>query len=282
MIPDFVLLQSADTSAINELLMGLSSKLIGLGEKIIIAVIVYFIGSWLISLLRKLVKKILAKRDVDSTVASFINSLISNLLKIILIIVIIGILGIPATSLAAILAAAGLAIGMAMKDNLANFAGGVMLLLNKPFKVGDRIQAQGQDGAVKGIGILYTILTTGDARTVYIPNGPLSTGSIVNFSDQENRRIDISFNINYGNNADDLKKFITDIISSNNRILKEPAPFVGITTVNNGNFDITIRVWVLNGDYGDVSTELNEAVYKTLSEKGIFTSSSLTVKMANN
>lgn len=278
----FVFMQISDKidpSAIDTLLHGFVIKLTGLGEKIIIAVITYFIGAWIISLLRKIIAKVLSRRKVDKTAASFINSLINTLLNVALFIVIVGILGIPATSLAALVAAGGLAVGMAMKDNLSNFAGGVMLLMNKPFKIGDQIIAQGQDGVVIEIGILYTILLMADGRTVFLPNGPLSTGSITNYSTQGHRRIDIAFNVNYGNDADILKQIIFDEIKKNSKVLNDPFPFVGVTAVNNGNIDITIRVWVINVDYGTVSVALNESVYRAMSDKGIFTSSSLTVKM---
>lgn len=277
-----VLLQNFEkinTSSLEPLVQGLLDRLINLGEKLIVAVIVYFIGAWVISWIRTLVKKILSRKQVDGAVSSFVNSLINTLLRVVLIVAIIGILGIPTTSLAAIVAAGGLAIGMAMKDNLSNFAGGIMILLNKPFKLRDRILVQNMDGIVVEIGILYTVLLTADGRTIYIPNGPLSTGSIINYSTQENRRVDIAININYGNDVDRLKTVLTRIVDQNDKVLKSPTPFVGITTINNGNFDVMIRAWVLNQNYGDVTVSLNEAIYNALSEDGTFTSSSISVKM---
>lgn len=277
-----VLLQSVEqisTSSLQPLIQGLLERLVGLGEKLIGAAIVYFIGSWVISWLRKLVRKLLSRKQVDGAVSTFINSLVNTLLRVILVVAIIGILGIPTTSLAAIIAAGGLAIGMAMKDNLSNFAGGIMILMNKPFKLNDRILVQGMDGVVMEIGILYTILLTADGRTIYIPNGPLSTGSITNYSTQENRRVDITLNINYGNNIDELKAVLADVVNQNEKVLKAPSPFVGITNINNGNFDIVIRAWVLNEDYGSVSVALNEAIYDALSQKRVFVSSSISVKM---
>lgn len=278
----FVLLQNIEkisTSSLEPLVQGLLDRLVELGEKLIVAVVVYFIGSWIISWLRKLVKKLLNRKQVDGAVESFINSLVSALLRVVLIVAIIGILGIPTTSLAAIVAAGGLAIGMAMKDNLSNFAGGIMILLNKPFKLKDHILVQGMDGVVTEIGILYTILLTADGRTIYIPNGPLSTGSITNYSTQENRRIDIVLNVNYGNDADELKAILTEVVNRNDKVLKVPAPFFGITNINNGTFDIVMRAWVLNESYGSVSVDLNESIYKALSEKGVFKSSAISVKM---
>ncbi|WP_070808575.1 mechanosensitive ion channel family protein [Dysgonomonas macrotermitis] len=278
-----VLLQAADEvdlSTLNTILHTLLTKLASLGERIIFAVIIYFIGIWVVKLLKKLIARILERKRVEGAVLSFVNNMVDALLKLVLALIIIGILGIETTSFAAILAAAGLAVGMAMKDNLSNFAGGVMILLNKPFRLNDSINAQGVEGVVKEIGILYTVLLTGDNRTIYLPNGPLSTGTIVNITAQPQRRIDITLNINYGNSAEDLKVILDGIIKRNDKILKVPQPFVGVTLINNGNFDITLRVWVQTSDYGDVNVGLNESIYKTLTENGIYAPSSLLVRMA--
>lgn len=287
----FILLQVTDQfdpskidlspSKVEQLMDLLFDKAVNLGEKILIVVVVYFIGSWIIRLLNKLASKLLHKNSIDVTVQKFVGNLIKYTLNILLFIIIIGILGVQTTSFAAIIAAAGLAVGMAMKDNLSNFAGGVMLLVNKPFKIGDRIVAQGQDGTVTEIGILYTVMLMADGRTVYQPNGPLSTGSIINYSDQKNRRVDITFNVNYGNDADSLKKELMNIVTANTLVLKNPAPFVGVTTVYNGNFDITIRAWVNNADYSTVNIDLNETVYRALKDKGIYAASPTSIKMVN-
>lgn len=276
-----ILLQAAYSSKVEQVLNILFEKAVGFGEKIIIVVVVYFIGSWIIKVLNRLAGKLLDNKNIDVTVQRFVRNLIKYTLNVILIVILIGILGIQTTSFAAILAAAGFAIGMAMKDNLGNFAGGVMLLINKPFKIGDRIVAQGQDGTVSEIGILYTVLTTPDGRVVYQPNGPLSTGAIVNFTTSPNRRVDISFNVNYGNDADSLKELVLNIVMANDKILKDPAPFVGLTNVNNGNFDITVRAWAVNSDNLNVNVSLNEDVYRALKEKGIYTSSPTSIRMVN-
>lgn len=280
---NFILLQSAnniDVSTLDTFLHSAFAKMIDLGERIILAVIIFFIGRWVIKWIKKLVARIMQRKHVEGAVVAFSNNMVDALLKIVLGLVIISVLGIETTSFAAILAAAGLAVGMAMKDNLSNFAGGVMILLNKPFKLGDSISAQGMDGIVRDIGILYTVLLTGDNRTIYLPNGPLSTGTIINVTAQPRRRLDITLNINYGNSAEDLISLLNEVISQNDKVMETPTPFVGVTTINNGNFDIALRVWVLTGDYGTVSVSLNEAIYKALSEKGVYTSSTLTVKMA--
>ncbi len=266
-------------STIDQLLTQLLDHAVALGLKIIAAAIVFFIGKWAIGWLRRLIVKFLERRQIENTVKSFLDSLANISLKIILFILIVNILGISTTSFAAVLAAAGLAIGMAMKDNLSNFAGGVMLLVNKPFKVGDRIIAQGMDGSVSAIGILYTELITGDNRTIYMPNGPLSTGTITNFSTQKQRRIDITLNVNAGFDVASIKDMLYSIIHSNSLIKNAPAPFVGITMLNNGNIDVTIRVWVDSSDYASVNIGLNEKIYAVFCEKGIYSSALLSVKM---
>lgn len=282
----FVLLQSSGEATaegsqmFNNMLAWLVSHAISFAGKILVAVIIYIVGAWIISFVRKFVKRLLGRRNIDGAVATFINSLTNMLLKVLLAIIIISVLGIPTVSFAAIIASAGLAVGLAMKDNLSNFAGGVMILLNKPFHLNDSIVAQGQSGVVKEIGILYTVLLTADGKTVYIPNGPLSTGSIVNLSNEKNRRVDLVFNIGYGNNADDIVKIIRDVVESDPLVLKDPAVFVGVTAVYNGNFDVTVRAWGANADNSKISVALNESIYRTLKEKGVFLAPVTTVKMA--
>lgn len=270
---------AATVSAIDRIVEHLFDHALTLGVKIIAAVIVFIIGRWLISWLRKFVNKFLLRRHIEETVRSFLDSFINVTLKLVLFLFIVNILGIQTTSFAAILAAVGLAVGMAMKDNLSNFAGGVMLLINKPFKVGDRIVAQGTDGTVQSIGILYTVLLTGDNVMIFIPNGPLSTGNITNYSAQKERRIDLTFNINYGVDADFVKDLLRAIVQENKLIKDTPAAFIGLTSVSNGSINVTLRVWVNSSDYGTVSVNLNENIYRVLSEKGIYAASTLSIKM---
>lgn len=263
----------------NQLLTRLLDHAIDFGLKLIIVAIVFVIGRWMIGWLRKFIDRFLERKKIENTVKSFLDSLINISLQVILFLVIINILGMPMVSFAAIIGAAGLAIGMAMKDNLSNFAGGVMLLINKPFRVGDRILAQAMDGTIKSMGILYTVLSTGDNRTIYIPNGPLSTGNIINFSDQKERRIDITLNLAFGNDINELKGILQNIIENEPLIKKNPAPFIGLTTLNNGTIDLTIRVWVNSTDYGSVNVGLNEKIYTDFQENNIYTQSLVSIKM---
>ncbi|WP_255491432.1 mechanosensitive ion channel family protein [Dysgonomonas sp. ZJ279] len=266
-------------SRIDNLLGQLFDHAIVLGQKIILAAIIFFVGRWLIGWLRKLIGRFLEKRHIESTVKSFLDSLANITLQITLFLLIVNILGFSLTSFAAILAAAGLAIGMAMKDNLSNFAGGIMILINKPFKIGDRIVAQGMDGVVQSIGILYTVLLTGDNRTIFMPNGPLSTGSITNYSTQNERRIDITLSVSYGADILQVKDILSSVISKEAKIKQSPAPFVGVTMLNNGTIDVTIRVWVDSSDYASINVSLNEAIYSAFIENAIYASATVAVKM---
>lgn len=250
--------------------------------KLLVAIIIFLVGRFLISQLRKFFSKMLQRRRIDETVRSFLDSLTNISLKIILAIIIIGQLGIQTTSFAAMIAAAGLAVGMAMKDNLANFAGGVMILFNRPFKVKDRIQSQGQDGTVQSIGILYTELLTPDNRTIFIPNGPLSTGTIVNYSTEPTRRVDVTFSVGYGVELSKIKEIAREIVASNENILPTPEPVVELSTISNGSIDVTVRVWVKSSDFAAVNRFLNENIYMTLARLGIYTPAVTTVKIINS
>lgn len=279
-IPENALAEAnISVSAIDKLLDQLLDHVVDMGLKLIVAAVVFIVGRWIIGWVRKFIDKFLDRKNIEDTVKSFLDSLANISFQIILFLLIANILGVSMTSFAAILAAVGLAVGMAMKDNLSNFAGGVMLLINKPFKVGNRIVAQGMDGIVQSVGILYTVLLTGDNQTIYIPNGPLSTGTITNYSRQSQRRIDITLNVVYGIDLDKAKEILQTIIDENKLIKEQPASFIGVTSVNNGTIDLTIRVWVNNSDYAKVNVELNEKIYAAFSESGIYSASLLSVKV---
>lgn len=259
-----------DLKVLNEVVKGLVDGAIHLSQRIIVAIIVFFILSWIIKWIRKGVNRFLTRRKIDDTVKLFLDNVINIGLKIVLLLSIISIIGISTTSFTAILAAAGLAVGMAMKDNLSNFAGGVMLLLNKPFKNGDRILAQNMDGVVQSIGILYTTLLTSDNRTIYIPNGPLSTGTISNFSRERTRRIDKTITLKHGVDIEGVKDLLYKIFENEPRVLKEPKIFVGITNVTRTTIDVTVRVWVSHTDYGDMTVDMNELIYDKLTELEVY------------
>lgn len=275
---------SLNSLHIDNLVASLWGMAMMLGKKLIVVAIFFIIANWVISWIRKIVNKMMERNHIDKAVATFVNSLVNVALKGIMIISIVGILGIETTSLAAIVASLGLAIGMAMKDNLSNFAGGVMLLMNKPFQIGNKILFGAMEGVVSEIGVLYTVLRTADNRTVYLPNGPLSTGNIINYSSQSTKLVEIVLSITNGYNLDEVKMLLTDVVQNEvstnmGMVLNDPLPFVGVTKLNNSSFDITIKVWVKSEVFTLVSTRMNEEIYQILSEKQIYTQPSLRVNL---
>lgn len=243
--------------------------LIPFGIRILISIAILIIGHWVIKLLKKIIKGALERHKVEISLALFLNNLCSILLNFILIIAIISVLGVDTSSLVALLASAGLAIGMALSGTLQNFAGGVMIMLFKPFKVGDFIEAQGQQGTVKEIQIFNTIILTLDNKTIYIPNGNLATGILTNYSKQGTRRVDWVFSIAYGDDYDKAKALIIKLFAEDERILKEPAVFVELTQLNSSSVDIVARAWVKSEDYWNVFFSMNEKVYKNFPKEGL-------------
>lgn len=228
-----------------------------------IAFAIIFIGFKLIKRMDKILRKALRKRNIEESLVPFLVSIVSIILKTLLVVTAIGILGIPTTSLAAILAAAGLAVGMALSGTLQNFAGGVMILIFKPFKVGDFIEAQGYSGTVKEIGLFITTMTALDNRTIMLPNGPLSSGSMVNFTKEENRRVDWSFGIAYGDDPAKAREVLLQLIAEDERILKGEGfePFIEVGELGDSSVNLKCRVWVKNPDYWNVYFQMFEKVY---------------------
>lgn len=252
-----------------EILQWLSGLVMEYGLKLIGAVIVLIVGLWVIKAIMKGIRKTMEKRDMDESLKPFLLSMISMLLKIMLVISVLTMLGIQMTSFIAILGAAGLAVGMALSGTLQNFAGGVMILIFKPFKVGDFIEAQGYMGVVKEIQIFITILTTPDNKTVVIPNGGLSTGSLINYSAEPTRRVDWSFGIAYGDDFDKAKDVILNMLKTDERILADPEPFVALGEMADSSVNITTRAWVKGEDYWGVFFDMNEKYYKEADKHGL-------------
>lgn len=253
----------------NEIWSQLVSSAIDLGLKIILALVVYWIGKFLIDLLYKFIKHTLEKRKIDLSVNSFLLSLIRIVMMFVLIITIIGILGINTSSFVALFASAGVAIGMALSGTLQNFAGGVMILLFKPYKIGDWIEAAGVSGGVKEIQIFNTILTTADNKIIIVPNGKLSNDMIINYSKGGTRRVDWCFNISYGDNYDKAKEILTQFINEDKRILQDPAPAIVLDKLADSSVQVALRVWVDGADYWSVLYDMNERVYKEFGKYGL-------------
>ncbi|PCI10989.1 MAG: mechanosensitive ion channel protein [Flavobacteriaceae bacterium] len=239
------------------------------GLKVLGAILIWIIGSWVIKRVKKLLVKAMDKFDYDESLERFISNLIVGILKILLVVVILGNLGVETTSFAAILAAGGLAIGLALQGSLSNFAGGVLLLIFKPYKIGDFIEAQGEMGVVKEIEIFTTKLNTPDNKEVIIPNGALSNGNITNYSTEENRRIDITMGVSYDADIKQTKELLMKILTDNPRVLKDPAPGIFLGELADSSVNFKMRPWVLTADYWDVYFEVMEASKIELDKAGI-------------
>lgn len=240
-----------------------------LGSKLLAAIIIFLIGRWIVKRLKKLVSNILERRHVEASLSTFTRSLINITLNFLLILMVVGTLGVETSSIIALFASIGVGVGMALSGTLQNFAGGIMILLFKPFKVGDFIEAQGQSGTVKEIQIFNTILTTPDNKIIIIPNGGLSTGITQNYSTEATRRVDWQFGIAYGDNYDKARNVIEKLLNADNRILKNPDYFIALTSLGESSVNIVVRAWVNAPDYWGVYFDMNEKIYKTFAEENI-------------
>ena len=253
----------------NQVISQLIDWSLDVGKHILIAAVVYIIGHYLIKLLNYLLAGLLERRKVEVSVQTFVKSFVSILLQVLLIVTVIGALGVNTTSFAALLASFGVAIGMALSGNLQNFAGGIVILFLKPYKVGDWVEAQGTAGTVKSIQIFHTILLTADGKLIYVPNGALSSGTIMNYTQTPTRRADWTIGIEYGEDVSKARRVVMDILNADKRILKDPAPIVLLGELNNSSVDMTIRCWVDNADYWDVMFQTREKIYNRFNEEGI-------------
>jgi len=239
------------------------------GPKLLGAIAVLIIGGWVIKGMIRAFGKMMNKSKMDDSLKPFLKSLVGMSLKVMLFISALGMLGIEMTSFIAILGAVGLAVGMALSGTLQNFAGGVMILIFKPFKIGDFIEAQGYMGTVKEIQIFNTIVTTPDNKTIIIPNGGLSTSSMINYSTEEERRVDWTIGIAYGDDVDKARAVIKRLCDQDSRILKNPEVFIQVSELADSSVNFAVRAWVKATDYWGVFFDLNENVYKTFGSEGL-------------
>lgn len=239
------------------------------GLKVLLAIVVLIVGLRVIKVIVNAIKRSLEKRNVDPSLRPFLSSIMSVLLKVALVISVVSMLGVQTTSFVAVLGAAGLAVGLALSGTLQNFAGGVLLLILKPFKVGDFIDAQGFMGTVREIQIFFTILKTPDNRTIIIPNGPLSTGSLTNFSTEANRRVDMEFGIGYDDDIDTAKAILNRLIEEESRIFKDPAPQVVLSELADSSVNFKVRVWSASSDYWGIYFDFHEKVKKAFDKEGV-------------
>ena len=267
---------------VNEFIAKALNASIDLGGRILAALIIFIIGKILVNWANKLFAKMLEKRKVEPSIQSFLKSIVYITLLVLLFLAVIGKLGIELTSFAALLASAGVAVGMALSGNLSNFAGGVIILVFRPYKVGDYIEAStGAAGTVTDIQIFHTVLTTPDNTVVFAPNGAMSGAVVTNYSRKDTRRVDFLFGVEYGTDFNQAKSIIMEVINKDSRILKDPAPFVELGALADSSVNITVRVWVNAADYWAVNFDMNKNVYATFNEKGIsFPFPQLTVHQA--
>ena len=262
---NLLLLNAASGSKLEQALEKLVDFGMDAGKDIFVAILIYSVGRFIIKQISVLIAKVLEKRKIETSV----QTLVKILLNMVLAFAIISKLGVETTSFAALLASAGVAVGMALSGNLSNFAGGLIILVFKPFKVGDYIDGPGVSGTIKEIQIFHTILSTLDNRMIYVPNGMLSGNAVINYSKQEMRRVEWVFGVEYGEDVQRVRTVLQRIIYADKRILDTPAPIIVLGSLSASSVDITVRVWVKTADYWNVLYDINEIVYTTFNKEGI-------------
>ncbi|WP_210466031.1 mechanosensitive ion channel family protein [Rufibacter roseolus] len=241
------------------------------GIKILVAIIILLVGLWLIRRITDFTYRLMTRKNVDPSLRPFLKNILNIVLLVMLIIVVIAQVGLEVTSFLALLGSAGLAVGLALQGSLSNFAGGVLILAIKPFKVGDYIEAQGQKGTVALINIFNTVITTEDHKTIYLPNGPLASAVVVNYDVENTRRLDVSYTIDAAVPLSRVREVIQRVIATDERILQDPEPSVGVEKLAAGTMTISVKVWVQRGDYRfqQVSESLNEKVKEAFEQEEI-------------
>ena len=261
--------KALEKGELSQVLQQVTTLCIEAGKSILLAILIFVVGRYLIKFINRMIGRMMERKKVEPTIQSFLKSFINVLLTILLIITTVSALGVNTTSFAALLASAGVAVGMALSGNLQNLAGGIILLLFKPYKVGDYIEAQGVSGTVKEIQIFHTIILTVDNKQVYVPNGALSSGSVTNYSSEPLRRVDLTVSVEYGTQVDTVKQALEDIIKADGRILTDPEPFVALGNLSASSIDFTVRTWVKGTDYWPVYFDLTRTVYEEFNRRGI-------------
>ena len=239
------------------------------GSKLILALLIWIIGSMVVKKVIKMIMNMKSAEKLEPTVKSFLGNFLKVVLYVVLVLSIIGVLGVPMASVVAVLAACGLAVGMSLQGSLANLAGGIMLMIFRPFKVGDYISGAGDEGIVQELGLFYTELLTLDNKRVMIPNGALMNANIQNFSAEERRRVDLTFNLTGGRDINEVKSIIENTMLANSKVLKDPAPFANPLEGVPGGLAYTARAWVNSADYWDVYFDLMREIPTALGEAAV-------------
>jgi small conductance mechanosensitive channel len=243
--------------------------LVTYGSRISLALITLLVGLWLTGWVARRLDEHMKRLSVEVTLRRFLKSVTSLVLKVLVLITVASMLGVAATSFIAVLGAAGLAIGLALRDSLSNFAGGVLMIVFKPYKVGDFVEMQGQSGTVQAIQILNTVLLTADNKTVFIPNGPIINGSVTNHTNEHKRRVDVNLGIGYGSDIDVARKTLMAIVNADQRVLSEPAPDVVVAELGESAVVLRVRAWVSTPDYWSVFFAIQEQAKKSFDVAGV-------------
>lgn len=281
-------MEKLTTTPTTDLLKEFIDNTIRFGLKVLAAFLIYIVGAWIIKKIKGVLARGFERRATDAGIASFVQSIVSIALTIMLVIITVGTLGIDTSSIAALLTGGGLAIGLALNGTVQNFAGGLMILVFKPFKAGDYIEVEGHAGSVTEVNITSTKLTTSDNRVIIIPNGMLSSQIINNYSSRQMRRLEIIIDVEYGSSAEQTKEVLYEIIKAESRILTvengAPAdPFVALSALKDSSVEFIMRVWVKTDEYWPTKFSLNEEIYRKLPENGInFPFPQLDVNIKNN
>lgn len=253
-----------------EIFSSVSETIIKWGLKVLAAVLIYLIGAWVIRRVKKMLRRIFEKRKIEPSLATFTISFVNISLTVLLFVIVVSIMGVPTSTFAALLAAGGLAVGMALSGTLQNFAGGVMLLLFKPFKVGDYIQANGFEGTVDAIRITSTQIHTVDNKIVHLPNGSVASSNIQNYSTAEVRRVDWSISISYGDDVEKAISLLLEYLNKDPRVLTEPdAPFAALSQLGDSAIVLTARAWTKNSDYWGLFFDINKLIYNEFPKQGL-------------
>lgn len=240
-----------------------------LAWKIVVALAIFYVGRWIINRILRLMDKVYERREIDAAIRGFLSSIVKVLLYVAVLLMIVQTIGIDTTSLVAMLASAGLAIGMALSGTLQNFAGGIMILVLKPYRIGDYIEAQGEEGTVTKIGLFTTELHTVDNRVINVPNSSISTSVIDNYSTSEMRRVDWSVTVEYGTDAETVRKVLLDMLNADSRVSQETEPVVFLTDMLERGVVFSARVWTKNETYWSLKFDMNEKIYTELPKHGI-------------
>ena len=242
---------------------------INFGIRVVLAILLFLIGRWVIRRLLRIFERILKRRDIDGVAVTLLGSVLTALLYIALFLTLGGVLGVKSVSFAAVLASMGLAVGMALSGQLQNLAGGVIIMVTKPFSIGDYISAQTVEGSVRAVSLFYTEILTPDNKRIFIPNGVLSSGVMVNYSHEETRRIEWIIGVEYDEDFSRVRSAIESLLESDERVLKTPEPTIALHKLNSSSVDVLVRAWVRSDDLWPVFWDFNRRVYEDFNKRGI-------------